>query len=276
MILDIVHETHYDYGAPLNYALQSLCLTPGDDEHQAVLEWQLQVPGRLYAQRDAYGNHVHTWTLDRPRERGTVRAWGRVDTRDVAWLVDPPGSLSPHYYVRASPLAQPDAALSALGARHLLAGVHTADALALARDVIQRVAYRSGSTDVATGAAQALAQGAGVCQDHAHVYIAACRAHGVAARYVSGYFYAPDAPDLASHAWADVCIDWPERRWLSVDVTHGCVIDERHVRLASGTDYTACPPIRGVRAGGGEERMKVVVSIERAGTTRSTPPPHNP
>jgi len=100
-----------------------------------------------------------------------------------------------------------------------------------------------------------------VAQDQAHVFIAACRANGVPARYVSGYFYAPESPALASHAWADVCVDTDRRRWLSVDVTHECLMDERHVRLAVGPDYAACLPIRGVRHGGGEEAMRVRVEI---------------
>jgi len=34
------------------------------------------------------------------------------------------------------------------------------------------------------------------------------------------------------------------------------------VRLAMGTDYDACPPIKGVRQGGGEESMTVNITIE--------------
>ncbi len=124
-------------------------------------------------------------------------------------------------------------------------------------------AIAAGSPTSSTTAAQALQQGEGVCQDQAHVMLAACRASGVAARYVSGYFYAPGAPDLASHAWVDVCLDIDARRWLSIDITHRCLMDERHVRLAVGPDYAACPPIRGVRSGGGEEAMKVDIAIEQ-------------
>jgi transglutaminase-like putative cysteine protease len=87
---------------------------------------------------------------------------------------------------------------------------------------------------------------------------------GIPARYVSGYFYAANEPDLASHAWADVCLDIAGRRWASIDVTHSCLIDERHVRLAMGTDYGACPPIKGVRHGGGLESMTVDIKIEPA------------
>ena len=66
---------------------------------------------------------------------------------------------------------------------------------------------------------------------------------------------------VASHAWADVCIDPAARRWLAIDVTHRCAMDERHVRLAIGPDYAACAPVRGVREGGGDELMSVRVLV---------------
>jgi transglutaminase-like putative cysteine protease len=47
-----------------------------------------------------------------------------------------------------------------------------------------------------------------------------------------------------------------------LDVTHRCPTDERHVRLAAGTDYVSCAPVRGVRRGGGEETLSVSVTIE--------------
>jgi transglutaminase-like putative cysteine protease len=92
--------------------------------------------------------------------------------------------------------------------------------------------------------------------------VAVCRSLGIAARYVSGYSYAANEPDLASHAWADICLDVALRRWVSIDITHSCLIDQRHVPLAMGTDYDACLPINGVRQGGGEESMTVSITIE--------------
>ena len=62
-------------------------------------------------------------------------------------------------------------------------------------------------------------------------------------------------------AYADGELDVATRRWVSIDVTHYCLIDERHIRLAMGTDYNACPPAKGVRQGGGEESMTVVITI---------------
>lgn len=267
MKLSIRHETHYEYSAPLQYALQQLCLTPQANAHQEVVEWQLSAPGPLYAQRDGFGNLSHSWSMARSRGgrhvyRGSVHAQGTVLTAPSPWLVDDLAAPHPALYLRATALTAADAALTGLGRGHLAGRAGERELLGLAEAVCRRIVYRAGVTDVATTAQQALAIGAGVCQDQAHVFIAACRAAGLPARYVSGYFHSTSAPELASHAWADVCLDMAGRRWLSVDITHGCLMDERHVRLAVGPDYAACAPVRGVREGGGDESMRVRVSIE--------------
>jgi transglutaminase-like putative cysteine protease len=266
MKLSIAHETHYEYSAPLQYALQQLCLTPATTAHQEVLAWTLNAPGPLFAQRDGFGNLSHTWSLTRQKAarhvyRGSVRAGGCVLTRPAPLLVDGPADPHPALYLRATALTEADLRLVALGREHLGRDAGPEALLRLAAAVRQRVPYRAGATDVSTTASQALTLGAGVCQDQAQVFIAACRAAGLPARYVSGYFHSPDAPQLASHAWADVCVDVGARRWLSVDITHDGLMDERHVRLAVGPDYAACAPVRGVREGGGDETMSVNVRI---------------
>lgn len=276
MKLTIEHETHYEYTAPLQYALQQLCLTPASSRHQQVLEWNLSAPARLYAQRDGWGNLAHSWSLTRQKSarhvyRGSVRAAGRVTTRPAPELVDEAGDPHIALYLRTTLLTEADGTLAALGDEHLKGGASADALLGLAAAVRERVAYRSGVTAVGTTAREALALGAGVCQDQAHVFIAACRAAGWPARYVSGYFHSPEAPQLASHAWADVCVDHDARRWLSVDITHDGLMDERHVRLAVGPDYAACAPVRGVREGGGDETMRVNVRIAVTADAQEVP-----
>lgn len=269
MKLNIRHVTHYDYSAPVQYALQSLCLTPQASAHQTVHDWTLSAPAPLFAQRDGYGNMAHTWSLAQRQHASSVRAVGTVETHASPWLAD--DVVPPQLYLRTTPLTTADDRLLALGRAHLADGVDETSAMLLADAVLRRVRYKAGATTVNTTARQAWELGGGVCQDHAHVFIAACRAIGVPARYVSGYFFAPDEPDLASHAWVDVCVDAQNHRWLSIDITHGCLMDERHVRLAVGLDYAACSPIRGIREGGGDETMRVRIDIREARPSSSIP-----
>lgn len=257
----IRHRTHYRYSQPLRSAVQMLCLTPRQTDSQRVHHWQLQSPLPLQAQTDAWGNHSHVLSVGAGARSVVCEATGVVETHGEAFHVDTLGP-DPRRYLMPSVLATADAALraAALEAVQGLDCAH-ARARALAAMVTERVRYRSGRTDAGTTAAQAWQGGEGVCQDQAHVMVAACRAVGLPARYVSGYFHAHGVPDLASHAWVQVCVDPAARRWLGLDLTHACAVDERHVQIAVGPDYAACAPVRGVRSGGGREELTVSVEI---------------
>ncbi len=169
--------------------------------------------------------------------------------------------MSPLYFLGSTPLTSAPPEMQAFAAPFLAAGHEIPALLALAQGIAERVRYKPNTTDVGTSAAEAFSLGSGVCQDQAQVMEAACRALGIPARYVSGYFYDPAAIEMASHAWADVCLDPAREVWCSVDITHGCLTDERHIRLAVGRDYASAAPVRGILEGGSGETLEVDVSI---------------
>ena len=135
--------------------------------------------------------------------------------------------------------------------------------LKLASSIQSSVEYSPGQTNFASTAAQSFAIKSGVCQDHTHIMLGLCRASKIPARYVSGYFFTEDSPNLASHSWVDFCLDIEKKIWVGVDVTHSCLIDARHIRLAIGKDYYSAAPVKGVRSGGGEEELSASISIQK-------------
>jgi transglutaminase-like putative cysteine protease len=132
----------------------------------------------------------------------------------------------------------------------LIAALHEI-MFALADDV----AYTKGETHVHTTGAEALEQGRGVCQDHAHIFCALCRTLGIPARYVSGYLShgAGQEAHASSHAWADAYVE--RLGWVSFDPSNRTGATESYIRTAIGLDYAEAGPIRGVRSGGGIETM---------------------
>jgi len=260
----IRHVTHYRYTAPVGYSIQTLRLTPRPDEHQRTLRWRIDAPGPLEQQVDAYGNITHTLTLPRPHDSIELCVTGQVDIDPL-----PDGRLRPeenrlpvHAYCVQTSLTQADDTIRAFVREALPGGLRTpADALALASAICDRVAYEPGTTDVTTAAGQVLALGHGVCQDHAHLFLACVRGLGVPARYVSGYLYT-EAEHAASHAWADVWLEGVG--WTSVDITNRQFASDCHCRLAVARDYDSASPVRGVRHGGGEESMTVSVHVQAA------------
>jgi transglutaminase-like putative cysteine protease len=142
----------------------------------------------------------------------------------------------------------------------------------LAHRIRTELTYRSGSTTVGTTQSQLLAQGTGVCQDFAHLMVAALRLHGVPARYASGYLETMPPPGReklrgadASHAWVSAWV--PGAGWVEVDPTNDKFIDDRYVVLGWGRDYADVPPLRGVIfTEGSGSRLTVSVDLVPAGS----------
>lgn len=300
--LAVHHVTEYTYEASVEWAHHTACLAPRDTPWQAVSGWRLSIDPlpdawgiegleldaaalARHLRRDPWGNRHLSFGHARVHEellvdsRFTVRLQDRPDpdpNRGPAWEAV---AHSLRYragralqeadeFALASAYAAPDAALAAYARRAFLPGRTLAAAgLALMHQIHADLRYLPHSTTVATRASDALAQRSGVCQDFAHVFIAACRALGLAARYVSGYLLTrplPGQPKLvgadASHAWAEL---WcPEQGWLALDPTNDVPANLDHVTLAWGRDYADVAPLRGVLRGGGVATLRVGVTVE--------------
>jgi len=266
----IRHKTVYRYAEPPRRSVHELRLAPRSGPLQTVRQWQVSAPGSLSEARDGFGNIVHSFTVAGPAHTLVIEASGVVEVTPPAaggaplFCDAPPAGearVSPLYYLGGTPLTAAPPEMVRFAAPYLAAGHEVPALLALADGIARRVRYAPDSTDVGTSAGEAFALGSGVCQDQAQVMVACCRALGVPARYVSGYFYDPAAAALAGHAWADICVDADKELWCSVDVTHRCLSDARHVRLAVGRDYRMAAPVRGVRHGGSGEQMAVEIAI---------------
>lgn len=263
MRLNIFHETRYSYTTPVRHSIQMLRLTPRADPLQRVMQWNIQAPKRLWAGDDAYGNHYHTLVVSEPHTEIKVVAQGVVEVTAPArpgLLPMMSERLSPLAFLMATPLTEPVAAVRAFAdARFPTSLSEAADFLPLAHAIAGALDYRSGITESHTSAGEALAHGYGVCQDHAHLFIACCRLKNVPARYVSGYVEVGDSELAASHAWTQAWL--PDLGWVSVDVTHGVLVTDHHCGLAIGRDFDSASPIRGVRTGGSGETLGVTVSV---------------
>lgn len=263
MKMSICHETTYRYTEPLSYSIQQMRLTPRLEPHQRTIDWDLTSPGSLHRFIDAYGNITHMLTLNQRISEVRVVAQGVVEIMplDRGRLSDR-SALSPLVFTVPTRLTQPSPAIIEMAHRYLKPGSGTSVFLEFAEAIRQAVVYQSGATEVHSTAADALAIGQGVCQDHVHLFIACCAVVGIPARYVSGYIDTDDGAHAASHAWVDA---WSEEEdhagWVSIDVTNTRFASEGHCRLAIGRDYEAASPVRGVRHGGGTESLAVDVRV---------------
>lgn len=265
MRLRISHTTTYDYEHPVPYALQQLRLTPKSHGAQTVLHWRTEVSGgqKQLSFEDAHRNTVDLISFDPGTRHITVLCEGEVELRDTHGVTGLHAGYMPLWmFERVTPLTKAgplcrkvmqtiDSGLDPLARMHSLS--------AAIRDL---VSYETGMSSTSWTAEDVLAAGHGVCQDHAHVFIACARAAGVPARYVSGYLMMDDRiTQEATHAWAEAHV--PELGWVGFDISNGISPDMRYVRIATGLDYGEAAPVSGTRYGSGEERLSVSVEVQQ-------------
>jgi transglutaminase-like putative cysteine protease len=272
MRVSIVHETLYRYRSPATYSIQYLRLWPQASRRQKVLSWKLDAPAPLRPWVDGFGNDAHVLVLDRPHGEIRVRARGEVDVSEMSDVIEEPGPHAPALYLRPTRLTEAGGALGDF-ADQFRGDVRQdpRNALeSLMMGVRERVDYQPGITHAATAATEAFGSRAGVCQDHAHIFVACCRKLSIPARYVSGYLGTEADGRMASHAWAEA---WLEGEgWRSYDIANRLRPAGRHVRVAVGLDYLDACPVRGFRRGGLGESLEVEVRVNDTHQSPELPP----
>jgi transglutaminase-like putative cysteine protease len=263
MILRILHKTLFAYSEHVADTSMELRVRPLDDAQQRVQSYELRVEprGPVREYRDVFGNWVETWNHRPPHNNIAVEARSVVETRP-AW--PSPVELAPGERWRLLRHDGPVMDVPLVREIAPIAGAGGPEALGeLTREINRRFVYQPNVTNVSSTVADLVELGKGVCQDFAHIWIAACRAAGIPARYVSGYLYTGDhRQPQASHAWAEAWL--PEAGWLAYDPTNPAGgVGEGYVRVAIGRDYRDVPPTRGIFRGSASETLSVDVRVER-------------
>lgn len=266
MRLSIRHTTHYRFAAPVSYGIQRLRLTPKETQGQKILEWNMDLQGAKVqlTYDDQNFNHVTLVAVEEGASEVVVTCTGQVETQDHHGVIGQhAGHLPLWSFLSQTPLTRPGPKIKALIAEversqdGMVATLHN-----LSNVIRERVKYGAGSTSVGTTAEEAAAIGAGVCQDHAHIFIAAARSLEIPARYVSGYLMLNDRVEQeATHAWAEAWVHG--LGWVGFDVSNGISPDPRYVRVATGRDYTDAAPVTGISYGALTEDLSVRLAVEQ-------------
>ena len=283
MLLRICHTTRFEYQAPAYDSHNEVRMRPRDGGNQRCIRFELaRTPDTSTIEYDDYyGNRVYSFSIHEPHPSLIVTARSLVECGPVPQpapmpmqfgeflLEDSARNSSEYDFLNASrhvPFSEPMRKFFWLAKPDTTedVGKYAIRVVTFIRDQFE---YEPGMTKVQSTADEMLTVGGGVCQDFAHVTIGVLRLAGIPARYVSGYL-APAAKQAAasvgaqaSHAWLEAQL--PGQGWTGFDPTNGCLVDERHIRVAIGRDYSDVPPMRGVyRSHGGKQVMSVELQIE--------------
>lgn len=284
MRFQVSHKTEYKYAVPASESFAELRVWPQDNASQHILSRRLKVSPEVRVDDyvDYFGNKVEFFSIPFRHNALTVTSEAEIET----FAVQPPETalevsvgearqifnsrryqlfefMEPSYYV---PLNQH----RRIRKQFFRQADSLGDALrALNTWIYKNFEYQSGATSISTPISEVVAQRQGVCQDFAHLMLAILRSNGIPARYVSGYIEAfdPEASDAklvgaaASHAWVEVYL--PGGIWWGLDPTNNQAAGERHIEVAFGRDYSDVAPMRGTYKGATDQKLNVIVSLER-------------
>lgn len=287
----VLHDTHYQYAAPVSLAQQLAHLWPRECPWQRCTQRALEIypePTRRDDSLDAFGNPLTRLAFEAPHDSLCVSARLEVEVyerpplnpeKSPSWedvrlalsyhagQVPNPALLEAARYRFESPYIHLKQLFSTFAhdcftpGRPLLQATQT-----LMEKIFEEFSFDDSATQVATPLQQVLEERRGVCQDFAHLMITCLRSQGLAARYISGYLLTqppPGQPRLigadASHAWISVFC--PIHGWVDFDPTNNIRPHLEHITLAWGRDFSDVSPLRGVILGGGSHDPEVRVTV---------------
>jgi transglutaminase-like putative cysteine protease len=270
MILEIQHETRFEYSEPAVESVTEVRMEPASDTDQSCHSYHLAITPQAQPSRyqDGFGNRVHHFNVLAHHRLVRILSASIVETH--------PRRPDPLASQALFPLAPDVIPLEALDFLQFRGSVRETERLAphvdairparvtplgrLVLDVADHIhrgfRYARDVTLATSPVDEILEKGKGVCQDFVHLMIALLRSLGVPARYVSGYVHRPKR-ESQSHAWCEVWL--PDLGWVGMDPTNNRVVDERFVKVAVGRDFTDVPPNKGVCRTRGEESIFVRV-----------------
>ena len=286
VLYQISHTTNYAYSQPVRLQPHVVRLRPRSDSWQTLRSFSMLVtppPLRESTFTDLDGNTLlKLWFQPEETKTLTVQVLSQVETHRTNpfdyWL-EPWAVRSPIDYP-ASLLLQLQPYLS--GQPMQYATSVDPIALQLAQDIVQAVdgnvirflselnqRIHSGCKYMIREMGDPLPPGitwstrSGSCRDFAVLFVEACRAIGLAARFVSGYQEGDtNSTDRHLHAWAEVYL--PGGGWRGYDPTQGLAVADRHIALVASAFSRYAAPISGSfqQANGAQSTMTYQLKIQ--------------
>jgi transglutaminase-like putative cysteine protease len=266
VLLTINHRTRYDYGAEVFLESHTIRQYPRLDPAVRLVDLDITIdplPVVRADNLDHEGNSVVQVWFERPTNALAVETRLVIETRladpfrflasDPEWAlpyVYPPGwGPTLAAYRRAPEQVTDEVRQIALAAGEEARRDQFVFPVKLAEAIHRDFALEYRPDGLPNPPSETVRSGRGSCRDLATVFVSACQAMGLAARFVSGYAYIPDSPSHELHAWGEVYLRGGG--WRGFDPTQGLAVSDRHVVLAAAADPADDAPVTGSFRGDG-------------------------
>ena len=273
----IHHLTKYTYPEPVRDSANQIMLYPIKDENQEVQSQRINITGEPFVEeyKDYYGNEAGSFMNIAPHKELRIDSNIAVVTKPIKFPSDeiPIEQQWEHlvqirYVMPFIDFLKQEVFTALPEVKQIAdAGFYQSVSVFVAVQqlntyVYENFQYIKGITSVETTLDEVWKLRAGVCQDFAHMLLVMLRLLNTPARYVSGYVCPHDnntRGEGATHAWVEAYI--PFYGWLGLDPTNNCVVNDGHVRLAIGRNFSDCSPVRGTYKGTAKQTLEVGVSV---------------
>jgi transglutaminase-like putative cysteine protease len=290
-LLTVRHVTTYRYSEPVSFGEHRMMFRPRESHDLRLVSTKLDIlprPSGLRWLHDVFDNSVAIATFDTAaselRFDSTVTL-EHIETALPDYALEIGARTYPFQYsdderpdlVGALTRDYPSDDLGSWTARFLTSSGPTTTMMLLhsmTRGIKEEFAYLRRSEKGVQSPAETLRRRSGSCRDFAVLMIEAVRSLGVAARFVSGYIFVPDANHAdvvgggATHGWMQAYL--PGAGWIDFDPTNSIVGNRNLIRVAVAWDPRNALPLWGTFIGPASSfrGMDVGVSVveETSGT----------
>ncbi len=279
MKFTIHHVTTYTYSAPVRLDSHLLRFRPRYDGGQEPRKFKLQVqpkPSVMTEYLGPEGNLIAKAWFAEETKLFRVDAYMEVETlreNPFDYLVEPSGRQLPMHY-EAGLDARLLPYLKRINPRNEVDSFAWEIADAVDRESVPFIgelnrrlydfAHETREEGNPLPPVETLHRRAGACRDLTVLFMDACRAVGLAVRFVSGYQKEPEhhKEKRYLHAWPEVYL--PGGGWRGYDPTHGLAVSNEHVAVAAAPMASKAAPIEGGYHGPPDvtSQIQVDLSIE--------------
>jgi len=276
MRIAVVHHTLYRYSAPVYLEPHIIRLRPREDTSQRLASWTLDIaPAPLGRTEclDQDGNTVVRAWFDSLTPELSLRSQFTLDTlRDnpFNYLLTAQDVKLPMEYAQALrppllPYLRHDHSPTIRAFAQSLAEECGWQTLPFLSALNQRLFATTRQVIREFGAPLAaevtLRDREGSCRDVAVLFCAACRALGIAARFVSGYERDASLQENGDlHAWAEVYLEGAG--WTGYDPSRALAVAASHVAVAAASDPLLASPVSGTYRGSASAKLEFSISMQ--------------
>lgn len=285
----VTHITRYIYDFPASLCHNIIFQSPAAHPFQKLISFHCDIqpePTTLMRRKDFFENEFIYFSLQTTHQKLVVSSQSVVELSIPNWTATNPSDTPPwekvveklhttevmndiRQFYLDSPFVPTLSEIKEYALESFFPGRPIMDAiLDLNHRINQDFEFKPGFTDISTPLRKVFEEKKGVCQDFAHFQLACLRSIGLAAKYVSGYIETvppPGKPKLvgadASHAWIAAYI--PDVGWVEFDATNDLLVNNMHVRVATGRDFGDLVPMKGIVYSGGGQTMDVSVDVRQ-------------